>query len=101
MKTITTLQQHCKNIIEIKNSEDALSVYALEWCTNHPEIKLYEEDNEGTYFDYCKPVSQDILKISVVYWDYRQTDPGMFQADQIYYVDVTTDLEIEDNTLIY
>ena len=95
MKTITTLQEHCKRLLEVDSSQKVLDAFALDWCQNNDDIRLYQEKDEGQHFSMCTPISESVVEIEVIYWDYRKTDTGHFEWTYTYKVDVTTGLEVE------
>jgi hypothetical protein len=95
MENITALQEHCKSILNVATSQSILDAFALAWCQNNSDIRLYTEEDEGQFFNGCVPMSDSVIAINVTYWDYNKTDPGHFEWTNTYLVDIITGLEVE------
>ena len=101
MELINKLKDACNRVIATEDAHKLLMEYANAWATDNGHESYDENDEWGCsthqFVDFCKPLNDTIVEIGIKHiTHYRHGSDG---GTTIYYVDFTTDTELEHNAV--
>ena len=96
MELINKLKDACNRVIATEDAHKLLMKYANAWATDNGHEPYYKSGvgyDIHQYVDFCKPLNNTIVEIGIAYMEeYKHGSDG---GTTIYYVDFTTDTELE------